>query len=66
MSLEVIGVINKVLYFIIKKLVNLLYRRTRFLTWSWGIDEHTDINIISEESYLDRHRFGLHEEVFKE
>ena len=34
------------------------------MTYSWGLDEHTDLYLISEESYLDRHRFGVHEEKY--
>lgn len=49
---------------LIKLLVNYKYKKYPFYIWSWGIDEHTDINIISEESYLDRHRFGLKEEYY--
>lgn len=44
---------------IIKALVNWKYKKEKFLCWSWGIDENTDIHIISEESYLDRHRYGV-------
>lgn len=50
---------------IIKLLVNYKYKRHKFLVWSWGLDEHTDINIISEEYYPDRHRFGLREDKYK-
>lgn len=49
---------------LIKLLVNLKWKRERFLVWSWGIDENTDIHIISEEAYLDRHRFGVKEETY--
>ncbi len=65
MSLEVIKVRKKLLEIIIKRLVTLLYIREPFLVWSWGLDEHTDLYIISEESYPDRHRFGVHEEVYQ-
>ena len=47
---------------LIKLLVNYKYKKEAFYIWSWGIDENTDIYIISEESYPDRHRFGLREE----
>ena len=46
---------------LIKLLVNYRYKKDPFYAWSWGIDEHTDIHIISEESYFDRHRFGGNE-----
>ena len=48
----------------IKMLVTLYWKRTRFLSYTWGVDENVDLYVISEESYLDRHRFGLHEEKF--
>ena len=54
--------INKFLTWLAKKSVTALYRRTHFMTYSWGLDEYTDLYLISEESYLDRHRFGVHEE----
>ena len=54
--------INKSLYWLAKRCVTALYKRTRFLTCSWGLDENTDLYLISEESYHDRHRFGLREE----
>ena len=41
------------------------WRRERFLAWSWGIDENTDIHIITEESSQDRHRFGVREENYR-
>lgn len=50
---------------IIKLLVNMKWRRERFLAWSWGIDENTDIHIITEESSQDRHRFGVREENYR-
>ena len=56
---------GKMIKWIIKKLVNLHYKRTQFMAWSWEIDEHTDIHIISEESYLDRHRFGTREKTYE-
>lgn len=54
--------IDKLLKFAIKKLVNLYYKRNHFLEYSWGIDEHIDLHIISEESYSDTHRFGIRQE----
>jgi hypothetical protein len=44
---------------IIKILVNRKWKRERFYSWTWGIDENVGIHIITEESYQDRHRFGL-------
>ena len=58
---------NRFIWLIIKKLITLMWKRERFLVYSWGVDEHVDINVITEESYLDRHRFGLREEkIYKE
>ena len=54
--------INKFLYWLAKRSVTALYKRTRFWICSWGLDENTDLYLISEESYHDRHRFGLREE----
>ena len=51
--------IDSLLKFLIKKLVTIYYKRTKFLTYSWGIDEFTDINIISEEFRRNYHRYGL-------
>lgn len=51
---------------IIKKLVNWKYKRDGFFAWVWSVDEHVDIHIITEESYLDRHRFGTREEIYDE
>lgn len=50
--------IDSLLKFLIKKLVTIYYKRTKFLTYSWGIDEFTDMNIISEECHITYHRFG--------
>ena len=49
---------NRLLKFLIRKLVTLYYKRTRFLTYSWGVDEFVDINILSEECTSEYHRFG--------
>lgn len=51
---------------IIKILVNRKWKRERFLAWSWGIDENVDVHIITEESYQDRHRFGVRDEEVQE
>ena len=55
----------KIINWLIKKLVNYKYKKDSFLAWSWSIDDHTDMNIISEESYMDHHRFGTKTEVTK-
>ena len=47
--------------FIIKKLVTWYYKRTRFLAYSWGVDENTDISIRSAEYSLDGYRIGTKE-----
>ena len=57
---------NRFIWWIIKKLITMMWKRERFLVYSWGVDEHVDINVITEESYLDKHRFGLREEIYKE
>lgn len=56
--------IDKLIKKLIKKLVNWKYKRDGFWAWSWGVDEHVDIHILTEESYLDRHRFGTREEIY--
>ena len=54
---------TKMLKWTIKRLVTLYWKLTRFNTYSWGIDENVDIHIISEESYVDRYRYGVREEI---
>ena len=56
--------VNKFLTWLSKKSVTALYKQTHFWAFSWGLDEHTDLYLFSEESYHDRHRFGLHEETY--
>lgn len=56
--------INKFLTWLAKKSVTALYKRTHFWTFSWGLDENTDLYLMSEESYHDYHRFGVHEEKY--
>ena len=56
--------VNKFLTWLSKKSVTALYKRTHFWVFSWGLDENTDLYLMSEESYHDRHRFGLHEETY--
>ena len=46
---------------IIKIIVSWYYKRTGFLSYSWGIDEHTDITILSEEYTSDGYRIGTRE-----
>ena len=46
---------------IIRRLVSWHYKRTGFLVYSWGIDEHTDIYIQSAEYTSDGYRFGTRE-----
>lgn len=57
--------IKKAMAWAIKKLVTHYYRCYPFLAWSWGLDENTDLHIISEESWPDHHRFGVHDEIYK-
>lgn len=51
--------IDSLLKLLIRKLVTIYYKRTKFLVYSWGIDEFTDMNIISEEYHRSYHRFGF-------
>ena len=55
--------IDKIIKFFIRKLVNLYYKRTHFHAYCWGIDELNDISIMSEEVMLDKGytRVGLKE-----
>lgn len=57
---------NRILEWIIKKLVTLYWKKTHFHTYSWGVDENVDLYVLSEESYLDKHRMGTREVVLKE
>ena len=52
---------NALIKLVIKKMVTWYYKRTRFLAFSWGIDENTDISILSEEYSLDGYRIGTKE-----
>jgi len=52
---------EKVLEKLIKKLVNLYYRRTHFYAWTWGIDEMNGISILSEEVHENFTRYGTKE-----
>ena len=54
--------INKFLTWLAKKSVTALYKQTHFWTFSWGLDENTDMYLMSEESYHGYHRFGVREE----
>ena len=56
--------INMFLTWLAKKAVTALYKRTHFWTFSWGLDENTDLYLMSEESYHDYHRFGVREEKY--
>ena len=51
---------------LIKFLVTWKWKKDRFYAWSWGVDEYTDIHIITEESYSDRHRYGTYEDYYQE
>lgn len=46
---------------IIRRLVSWYYKRTGFLVYSWGIDEHTDITIRREEYTSDGYKIGTRE-----
>lgn len=54
--------INRFLTWLAKKSVTALYRRTYFWVFSWGLDENTDLYLMSEVSYHGYHRFGVREE----
>lgn len=56
---------ERILNWLIKKLVTFYYRKYPFYTWSWGVDENIDLYVISEESTLKYHRFGTRAEVYK-
>lgn len=43
---------------IIKRLVSWYYKRTGFLAYSWSIDEHTEITILSAEYTSNGYRVG--------
>lgn len=58
--------INKLLQKAVKKAATLLYKRTGFWTYSWGINENVDIYLISEESWHGYHRFGTREDSYFE
>ena len=46
---------------IIRRIVSWYYKKTGFLAFSWGIDEHTDISIQSREYTSDGYRIGTRE-----
>lgn len=50
---------------LIKLLVNYKYKKEPFSVWSWGVDENTDINIITAEYYQDQYRYGTRQERFQ-
>lgn len=35
------------------------------MTWSWGIDEIHEINIITAEYHMNHYRYGTREEYYK-
>ena len=55
----------KIIDKLIEVLINLKYKREPFMAWSWGIDDITDINIISAEYYNDYYRYGITENYYK-
>lgn len=50
---------------IIKILINFKYKREPFMSWSWGIDDIHEINILSAEYYDDHYRYGVRENNYK-
>ena len=57
---------QKFLQWCIRKLVTYYYKHYPFYVYSWGLDDNTDLYVMSEESYHDKHRFGLKEEIINE
>lgn len=57
---------TRILEWIIKKSVTLYWKKTHFLAYSWGVDENTDLHVISEEWFTCSHRFGTKEDMLKE
>lgn len=57
----------KLINWLIKMLVNYKYKKDRFLTWSWRIDDHTDMYISSfeENDCGESEGFETKTEVFK-
>lgn len=51
---------------LIKLLVNYKYKKEPFMSWSWGIDEHNEINIITAEYYNTYNRYGTRTEIYSE
>jgi hypothetical protein len=50
---------------LIKLLVNYKYKKEPFMSWSWGLDNHHDIDIISVEYWEDHSRYGTRETWYK-
>lgn len=50
---------------IIKILIEYKYKKEQFMTWTWGIDEHTEIVILTAEYYGDYYRYGVRTEFYK-
>ena len=49
---------------IIKILIEYRYKKEPFMTWSWGIDEIHEINILTAEYYQYHYRYGTREEWY--
>ena len=56
---------EKIITWLIKKLVTIYWKKYQFYALSWGVDEIVTLRVMSEESYLDRHRIGVREEKYK-
>ena len=54
----------RLLRWLIKKLVMIHYRKTKFLAWCFSVDDHTDIHIVSEEWSPNLHRYGIKEDKY--
>ena len=50
---------------LIKRMLNYKVKKEPFMAWTWGIDEHTDISIITEEYYDDHYRYGTRTHFYK-
>lgn len=55
---------EKLIWWIIKKLIFMVDRDDTLLVHSFAKDEITDYHIIAERSYPDRHCYGVSEEKY--
>lgn len=55
---------EKIIWWIIKKLIFIVDRDDTLLVHSFGKDEITDYHVIAERCYPDRHCYGVSEEKY--